>query len=224
MKRILILFILLTGAALIFAQSPQALIRETTGTVELKKSGSADWTMAKAGDTLEKATIISTGFKSTATLTIGDSTLSVRPLTRLSLDELLIQDNVEMVNVGLSTGRMRVNVNPPAGHSSDFTVKTPMATASVRGTEFIIDPVSLHVIEGAVLLDPSGDGRAVTVSAGQDSGIDTETGKAANPLDQAEADRGLPALAGQTAAPATEGSTVQAVPKGTVAIELVLEK
>ena len=216
---------LLIGAVMVFAQSPQALIRELAGTVEIKKPGSADWTAARAGDQLEKAAILSTGFKSSAVLVIGDSTLMVKPLTRLSLDELLEQDNAETVNLGLRTGRIQASVTPPADHKTNLTVRTPTATASVRGTRFSMNPVSLKVTEGSVWYEPvSAQGRPTLVNAGQSSRIDTETGNAVNPLVQAEAERGLPVLAGETTASSDEGGTVQTVPKGTVEIELELEK
>ncbi|MDR3020878.1 MAG: hypothetical protein LBU66_08275, partial [Treponema sp.] len=64
MKRTVLLFVV----GLIFtmqvtaqtAQQAAAVIREMTGTVELKTG--ADWTPAKAGDVVERSTMVSTGF------------------------------------------------------------------------------------------------------------------------------------------------------------------
>jgi hypothetical protein len=202
MKKLwLILFTL--SAGLLFAQNPQAVIREMSGTVELKKSGSADWAAAKEGDSIGKDTVISTGFKSMAVLAAGNSTIMVRPLTRLSLAELMSRNETETVNVSLSTGRIRVDVKPPAGSRADFTVQTPTATASVRGTSFEMNTMSIQVLEGSVNYTPVNAAvvRPVVVSAGQESWIDDSTGGAVQPMAAAETARTLPVLPGQNAVP-----------------------
>jgi hypothetical protein len=185
MKRFVIMGFFLTAAALLFAQNSSAVINEMTGTVELKKAGSSTWAPANVGDRIEKATIVSTGFRSTALLAIGDSTIVVRPLTRLTLEELVSQNNSETVNVNLNTGRIRVDVNPPAGGRSNFTVQSPSSTASVRGTAFEMDTASIRVSEGAVSYS-SGRSGAVVVSAGQESWINP-AGDALTPMEAAEA-------------------------------------
>ena len=229
MKRLLVLVIFLMGAVFIFAQNqaatPAASIREMTGSVELKKPGSANWIPAKSGDTLEKDTVISTGFKSTAILAVGNSTLTVRPLTRLNLESLLAgQDNSETINIGLRTGRIQVDVKPPAGSRTEFTVSTPVATASVRGTSFTIDPMNIKVTEGSVVYKPAGDtgyARPVMVNIGQSSQMDTDSGSVANPQVLAEVNRNLPALPGRSTTSASDNVKV-AVSQGTVSLDLTL--
>ena len=226
MKRSIILMLLLLGAVFVFAQTPEASIQEMSGTVELKIPGSADWKPAKQGDRIELSTIISTGFKSTAVLIVGNSTLIVRPLTRLSLETLMNREETETINIGLRTGRIQVNVKPPAGGKTEFSVQSPVATASVRGTVFSIDPVNLRVIEGSVryqLASGQAMNRPVLVNAGQQSWIDVDTGRTVNPLAQADANRALPALAGQNAAAGTESGAKLKIAQGTLAIEAPLE-
>lgn len=202
MKRVVIFMLMLNGAVLVFAQNPQAVIREISGTVELKRPGDADWTPAGIGDQIETATIVSTGFKSTALVAIGNSTLTVRPLTRLSLDELLIRNNTETVNIGLRSGRIDVRVNPPAGsNNNDFTVHSPNSSASVRGTEFSMDAVSIRVTEGTVRYEAAtgaGGNVRVQVNAGQSTWVDTDSGRVVNPVIAAEQTRKLPVLPGQS--------------------------
>ena len=198
MKRLSVLMVFLLAAAFAFTQSPGAQIRTLTGTVELKAPGSADWVPAKAGDLIEKATVISTGFKSMATLDLGSSTLMVRPLTRLSLNEIINQGGTETINVAMSAGRVRADVKPPAEGRTDFAISTTVATASVRGTIFDIDRASIRVIEGIVLYSSSsGKGKIARVGAGQKSQIDEDSGYAQNPMVKADIDRVLPAMAGQ---------------------------
>ena len=227
MKRVMVVVFLLIGAVFLFAQSPEAFIQEMSGTVELKTPGSANWTPAKTGDRLVKDTIISTGFKSTAILKVGNSTLAVRPLTRLSLEALLLdRDNVETINVGLRTGRLQVSVNPPAGSRTNYTVQTPMATASVRGTEFYVNPVNLQVFEGKVHYVSGGDqvfSNSVMVGAGQGTWVDVDTGSVVNPVIAAEINRALPAMPGQSDASAVWGSSKKTSRQGLAYIEVTLE-
>jgi len=200
--------IMLNMAALVFAQNPGAHIREMTGTVELKVPGVVEWKAAAVGEPISEATIISTGFKSTAILAVGNSTLIVRPLTRMSLDLLISRDETETINIGLSTGRVRAEVKAPTGSKAAFSVTTPTTTASVRGTVFEMDTANIQVHEGAVSYNLTGGGelaiRPVMVSAGQESWVDTDTGKTVSPMAAAEAKISLPALPGQKAAAVSE--------------------
>lgn len=185
-----------------------------TGTVELKRAGTETWIAAGAGASIEKSTVISTGFRSTAILAIGNSTITVRPLTRLSLEELINQNDTETVNVNLNAGRVRVQVTPPAGGKTNFTVQGPSSTASVRGTSFEMDPVSIRVIEGAVSYAPSQGPliRSVTVGAGQESRVDTVTGMLVIPLAASQEARALPVLAGQSSSAETAAGSPISIP------------
>jgi len=196
MKQFFVLMLLVSGVTLVFAEKPQAFIREMTGTVELKAPGSEKWVTAKQGDRIQEATIISTGFKSTAMLSIGNSTLLVRALTRMSLEALMNQDKTDTIDIGLTTGRVRVDVKPPAGTKTDFSIKSPTATASVRGTVFELGTGELRVIEGKVGFQPAGDlaQHPVMVEAGQQAWVDPDTGQIVTPMDAAEASLALPDL------------------------------
>jgi len=202
MKHITIFLLLLLVTVLAFAQNSGAYIREMSGTVELKLPNSANWVPAKVGDRIGETTIISTGFKSSAVLSVGNSTLIVRALTRLSLETLINQNETETVNIGLSTGRIRADVKPPAGSKTSFSVQSPAATASVRGTVFDMNTVTIQVHEGSVAFVPSGESatRPVVVNAGQESWVDADTGAAINPFAAADGNFALPSLPGQSAA------------------------
>jgi ferric-dicitrate binding protein FerR (iron transport regulator) len=139
--------------------------------VEIQDGGSTEWRAAAPGDTVGKNAVISTGFRSTALIALGDSRLSVRPLTRLRLEELVRRDTAEEVSLRLRTGRVRADVRPPVGGRTDFTVRSPIATASVRGTSFEFDTRHLYVNDGRVLLE-GGNGQTVYVDKGQRSYVD----------------------------------------------------
>jgi hypothetical protein len=166
--------------AQIWAQD--AVIQELNGKVEIKVPGK-DWVNAVEGQTLENAAMISTGFKGTALIVLGNSLLTIRPLTRLTLEEIRERQSDggvnEKVNLEMQTGRVRADVNPPAGGKIDFTVRSPSATASVRGTVFEFDGKQLSVRRGKVALT-GGDGASVYVSEGHQVATNVETGRTPN--------------------------------------------
>ena len=168
--------LLLLAVSGIFAQ--EAVIRELTGTVELKLAGSTAWVNAVRGQNVAVDSVISTGFKSNALIGIGNSIINVRPLTRLSIKELRASQNTETINVGLQAGRVRVDVNPPAGVRATASVQTPIATASVRGTVFEVGLFELWVIEGSVEYRGTSGGHVI-VDAGGYSAVDERTGRVA---------------------------------------------
>jgi hypothetical protein len=212
--------------------SSVARIREITGTVELKAANQETWVRALPGDHLERETVISTGFKSTAVLTLGNSSLFVLPLTRLSLGELSARENDERVDLGLRAGRIRAEVRPPVGGKVEFTVRSPIATASVRGTVFEFDTVNLRVSEGTVNFTPAETGgippRTVPVSSGENSFVDTLTASAVMPaaIDTANLFPPAPAGSGASIGPAETSVTVPRTrPAGSLSITVnVTEK
>jgi hypothetical protein len=171
MKKTILVSLLVTinGFSLgVYAQN--GIIKEFTGTVELKPAGTANFAPATAGAQVKQDTVISTGFKSTALLEVGSALITVRPLTRLTLKEISASQGTETLNLSLQTGRLRVDVNPPAGAKASFTVVSPIATASVRGTSFFFDTMNVRVREGTVAFKGNA-GYAVQVPAGSFSGI-----------------------------------------------------
>ena len=119
-----------------------------TGKVEaLDASGT--WKAAKAGDPLTSGTMISTGFKSEATVKLGASILTIKPLTRMTLTQLVEKEDTVNTDVYLEVGNVKAEVNSLNNKKNGFTVKSPVATASVRGTVFEIGE-NLVVIEGNV--------------------------------------------------------------------------
>ena len=174
---------LLIGAAvwtlpvLAFAQS--GVIKELTGDVSLKPARASAFVPATAGDAVALDTVVSTGFKSTAIIAVGSSVITVRPLTRLTLAEIQSSSGTEKIDVNLQTGRIKVDVKPPAGTKTNFTVQSPSATASVRGTSFDFDTVNLKTFEGKVSFSGS-FGAPLMVHAGEMSYVGKD-GRAVDP-------------------------------------------
>jgi hypothetical protein len=180
----MVVMMMMAGAAALRAQSPlQARIQSLRGTVEIQAPGSSVWQPAVPGQELEQDTLVSTGFKSAALIMVGNSTIQVRPLTRLSLREIRAAAEGDSVDVQLRVGRIRADVRPPAeGGAVNFNVRSPVATASVRGTVFEFDTVNLAVNEGTVSFSGA-DKTAVYVAAGQGSSPDPLSGRAAAPVE-----------------------------------------
>jgi hypothetical protein len=190
-------------AALLGAQT--AFVVETSGTVEIKAPGASEWKAAEAGQALDRAALFSTGFRSTALIRIGNSSVMVRPLTRLSLEEIIVRQGEERVTLGLRAGRVRADVKPPAGGRTDFSVRAPMVTASVRGTVFDFDGTRLAVEEGRVHLG----GESVTgayIGMGHSTAADTETGKTAAVIETIKEELSPALPAGVDAAPAAQAA------------------
>ncbi len=118
----LVLCVQFLCSAAVFAQT--AVIKELSGTVELKQAGQTDFVPAKVGDEVAQSTIVSTGFRSTALIEVGSSVITVRPLTRLSLAEIASAPGTETINVNLQIGRVKVDVNPPLGTRTSMSIRS----------------------------------------------------------------------------------------------------
>jgi hypothetical protein len=191
---------LVWGGVLVCAQEAPSwgYIRDFTGTVEIKPAGAAAFSPAQVGQRIYKDTVISTGFKSTALVALGNSTVVVRALTRFTLEQIQSQEK-ESAELYLQSGRVRVEVRPPVGgRTASFTVRSPIATASVRGTTFEFDGVNLTVDEGRVHVT-GGDSSAVYVGAGHRALSNPQTGRTAGAAEMVREELSPPA-----AAPAAE--------------------
>jgi hypothetical protein len=198
MKKIFACILLFQAGSLVFAQEAveyQAVFRDISGVVEVKAPEDANWTPARVGQSITRTTLVSTGFKSAATLAVGNSLLSVRPLTRLTVEEMQESAGKERVNINLQTGRIRADVKPPVGGSSEFTIRSPTATASVRGTSFEFDGLHLRVDEGRVHI-VGGDRIGTYVGIGQTVSTDIETGWIINAAETARGELTPPPPAG----------------------------
>ena len=184
MKRVTMVVLILFCAASLFALAEDPKFGEITelfGTVELKPSGQTAFIPARIGDKVAMNTVVSTGIKSTVLIKVGSTVLSVRPLTRLSLAEISVSTGTETINVNIQTGRIRVDVKPPAGTRTSMTIQSPIATASVRGTSFEFDTHSLTVLEGTVAFQGRNGGEMM-ISAGSTSEINA-FGRSEDPID-----------------------------------------
>jgi hypothetical protein len=150
MKRYLIsavIFALVAGVFPLTALDGQVIT--VNGKVEFQATN-GKWKPMKAGDSVTAGTVISTGFRSEATVKLGGSILTIKPLTRLSLTQLVEKTDTVETELFLEVGNVKAEVNSFDNKKNGFTVKSPVATASVRGTIFEMGD-HLVVSRGSVL-------------------------------------------------------------------------
>lgn len=168
-SRRLVYRLAVAAAGLLLSATPvvaQTVVEEVDGKVEYRSE--EGWVSANAGDELGLGTTLSTGFGASAVLRIGDSTLRVDQLTRMSVEELIESSDSVETEVALDVGRVDADVRTSeARQRGRFTVNSPVATAAVRGTEFSFDGVDLQVTKDGPVVLQNQYGRGTTVAPGQ---------------------------------------------------------
>lgn len=147
MKKLFTILFVLLFACKIFAAD--GVVTFVKGKVEVKRGNS--WVALKVGDKVAQSEVINTGFQSEAKVKLMNNVLYLGPVTRVTLSTLSSSSDKDKVNVYLSTGTIRSKVNRTDTKRVSYTVRTPIAVASVRGTDFInYGPTSVDCLEGTV--------------------------------------------------------------------------
>lgn len=158
---------LLLTAAVVPAAAAEltATVAAVSGKVQFQKG--TTWSNVDVGQTLPIGTTVATGFRSELKLKIGPSTVTVKALSRLTISSLVQNGTDANTDLYLKVGKVNAEVNKDETiQTQKFTVKSPVATASVRGTEFTFDGVRLEVQRGLVAFSDS-RGNQVAVPAGE---------------------------------------------------------
>lgn len=183
-----LVLVFFASTAIVFAA--QAEFSVVNGKVEYQLA-SGEWRPARVGDKIDTNVLVSTGFKSNAVLKLNATSISMRPLTRLTLEQMQETSEGSQTQLLLLAGRVRADVPPQEGKTTEFTVKSTTATASVRGTSFEFDGRNLIVDRGAVQLGTR-RGRHRRVAAGE-FGFVADDGNIQQPV-ASNTDIGLEAL------------------------------
>jgi hypothetical protein len=162
----------------------RAVLSTVTGKVEIQNPGEKAWLAASTGMEVPIRATISTGFGGYAVLQIGASSLKVGPLTRLRIDELSADNNVASTRMSMPVGRIRAVVKSSTGIKNDFTVRSPLSTAAVRGTDFETDGALVSVFERVVAFY-SQSGIVRDISEGE-TGLSTDGGSPSGGADGRE--------------------------------------
>lgn len=154
MKKILSFILSIFVCANVFAI--EAKVLSVLGKVQVQK-GTA-WVDLKPGDVLKKGDLVQTGFKSEAQVSIisanQNSKLTIEQLSRITIEQLVEGSNGDKASVYVATGSAKSEIKKTQDRRADYTVRGPVATASVRGTEFTLkngfDNTSIDTDEGIV--------------------------------------------------------------------------
>lgn len=158
MKKIAL--ILLVAVCSICAVSAlDAQVKNVTGKVEVQKDGS--WVPLKEGDVLAKGAMVSTGFKSSADLKINDAIVTLGPLTRMTVQQLVEDNTIDETSLFMDSGSVKADINRESGKRVNFKISSPVATASVRGTTLTMRGNTVTCSNGSVSVEPSTSAEAV---------------------------------------------------------------
>ena len=92
------------------------------------------WQLLKAGEVLDELTVIRTGFRTTVVLKFEDrSVVRVNNGTKMGIGEFRKKPAATTIRLGLKYGTVRAAVDSSKG-PHEFSVSTPVATLSVRGS------------------------------------------------------------------------------------------
>ncbi|HZK20266.1 MAG TPA: FecR family protein [Treponemataceae bacterium] len=145
------LLILLVGILSLPIVAKDATFKSVSGKVEYRTVANEDWQSATVGTVIPEGSDISTGFKSNAALLLNGSLVMVKPLTRMSLDQIAKTSTETTTGLHLMSGKVQVEVRPSVStEKTEFKIKSPMTTASVRGTGFICNISDILVTHGNV--------------------------------------------------------------------------
>jgi hypothetical protein len=138
MKRVvLLLFLSIIFVFALFAEG-DAILKEVVGKVEYKPEGGT-WQTANEGEPIYISDTIATGFNSHAVLDFGTSTITFKPLTRMTVDKYLEDSGKLNTSLYLRVGKVRAEVKSSEEVRQDFKIVSPYSTASVRGSIADID-------------------------------------------------------------------------------------
>jgi len=152
--------------------------------VQFHKGGSP----ADAWLPCEKNTVLKAGDEVTcdpdgqATLAFADnSTVVVRNTTQLKIASFFTEGGVVRTEILLKMGEVAAQVNKSEATKSDFRIKSPTGTASVRGTKLekvSFTPttgMSVQIAEGSISLG-NNSGTATAISKGEEGHVNHEGG------------------------------------------------
>ncbi len=166
-KKVLLIFVVLCISC-VAAFSLEGTVTSVSGKVEIQTS--SGWAPLQAGDTVSSGLIISTGFRSQAVLQVAGSKIIVNQLSRITLDQLTETNDAHESEVFLDLGSINADVKSAQNKRVGFVVNTPVATASVRGTNFDSGTETIVVNSGLIAFSGA-KGLPVNVPAGNSSEI-----------------------------------------------------
>lgn len=106
--------------------------------VQYQYQDDKNWINVTNGEFLHKGATIKTGFNSKAIFLFGESQIYMGSLTKITVEQAIISASLDTeISLFVSKGKTFYIVNRAKKDSDvNFTVRSPIAVASVRGTKF----------------------------------------------------------------------------------------
>jgi hypothetical protein len=175
------LIIVLAGLALAgparAALPVHATLTEVRGDVQVSTAVPVSWHGAEKGMRLGNGALVMTGSDGSAELVFDDaSALRLEKNTRLTVHKAERRQTFREMFVEVLNGRLLINVPKINKYGqAKFKVKTPLSSAAIRGTVFVMDsgPQTdvIAVYEGKVEAEGALPGGNVEVGAGQQTDV-----------------------------------------------------
>lgn len=186
------------------APSIAGVITVLSGDVEYRAKGSSGFVTATLGTVVHEGDFVSTSFDSSITLKFPYGQVKAGQTTQLRVDEFLSQANLSKTQLFVKIGSVQAKVKHTAAIRSDFSVLTPTANSSIRGSEMIVTVASdgvtsVYTTEDVSTVQGNRDAEAMTLAQGNMTTIKAD-GRATAPRLFTASD--LPAVAAATAATA----------------------
>ena len=208
MKRIIskfVMAVLLAALTCGTAFAATAKVTYVKGKVEVSRGNA--WVALKVGDEIKESETISTGFQSEARLNYNGSVMAVPALSRVTLETLQSSDSKDTVSLKVDTGAVRSRVTHTEGKRIEYTARTSVAVASVRGTDYtVFASGKVQVFEGAIAFYAASD--YVAPAASDESGSEEEEGGEEPVADTTEAAASTGTEVPSTETPAAETPAV----------------
>lgn len=136
MRRLALALAISIGGASVLGAAPLTVtISKVVEDVSLRQ-GNGEWQDAQEGQQVVEGHEIHTGPGSEVTLAFSDGTaVLVRELTQLKVNTLLGRADRVKMEMLLRIGDVKAQVKPQTAVATDFSIRTPSGTASVRGTQ-----------------------------------------------------------------------------------------
>jgi hypothetical protein len=114
-------------------------VQEVAGNVEYKSRGGVEYVTLEVAQEIKVGDSISTDVDSGVVLSFGSKgTLRIYELSHIKINEMFKDADLQKLQIFLRTGSVETVSPPETLIRSDFTVKTPVAIAGIRGSDMIV--------------------------------------------------------------------------------------
>lgn len=141
MKRFLIFVLLLVNTFAWADDASSVRLTQSDGSVEIRRSGSQNWQVAKEGDTLERGDRVRTGDKSAAVLMWSNGSMAkLYPATELGLSGVSfdLEKKMETSFLDFSKGRLFVKAQVPEHLFMEMKINMGGLDVRSQGAEFAL--------------------------------------------------------------------------------------